>query len=101
VIDARRGEIFTRVREGEPTCLRPEELEVEPGRTYVGDGAVGYRDLIEGAGGLVPEDPDLHIPWARHHAILATEFGSTDTLEPLYLRVPDAEQTLRAGKLRL
>jgi tRNA threonylcarbamoyladenosine biosynthesis protein TsaB len=95
VIDGRRGEIFT-LLEGEPVCLRPAELEVESGRTYLGDGAVRYRAVFEHKGGLVPPDEDtLHIPWARHHAALARDFGPAELAEPIYLRVPDAERTLR------
>src|ERR687887_1153123 len=45
VIDARRREVFALVA-GEARCLAPAELEVEPGRTYVGDGAVRYRAVI-------------------------------------------------------
>jgi len=95
VIDARRGEVFTRSR-GEAVCVAAEKLEVEPGRTYVGDGAVRYRERIEAASGQVPGDEDLHVPWARRHAALATDFGSADRLEPIYLRVPDAERNLAA-----
>ena len=93
VVDARRGEVFTLV-DGEPACLAPEDVSVEPGRTYVGDGAVRYREILERAGGLVPEDDDAHVPWARHHAALATNFGPADRIEPIYLRVPDAERSL-------
>src|SRR5581483_9911951 len=53
VIDARRREIFTLV-DGEPRCLAPSELEVERGVTYVGDGAVRYRGVLEEQGGVVP-----------------------------------------------
>lgn len=95
VIDARRGEIFTLV-EGRPACLRPEELAIAPGRTYVGDGAVRYRSVLEQAGALVPPDDDsVHVPWARLHAALARDFGPAELAEPLYLRVPDAERALQ------
>ncbi len=93
VIDARRSEVF--VLNGEARCVRPEELAVEHGRLCVGDGAVRYRDLLEEAGALVPaEDDPRHIPWARHHAALAESFGAAELVEPIYLRVPDAEQAL-------
>jgi tRNA threonylcarbamoyladenosine biosynthesis protein TsaB len=94
VIDARRREVFTLV-DGEPACVAAEALVVEPGRTYVGDGAVRYRERIEAGGGSVPPDdaPD-HVPWARHHAALAREFGAADEARPIYLRVPDAERAL-------
>jgi hypothetical protein len=32
------------------------------------------------------------VPHARHHALLAREFGPAREIEPLYLRIPDAEQ---------
>jgi tRNA threonylcarbamoyladenosine biosynthesis protein TsaB len=95
VIDARRGEIFT-IIDGVPSCIRPDALIVEAQRTYVGDGALRYRDVIKGGGGVVPPDDDaVHIPWARHHAALAREFGPAELAEPLYLRVPDAERALQ------
>lgn len=95
VIDARRGEVFTLVN-GAPECLKPDELSVEAGRQHVGDGAVLYRGVIEGRGGVVPPDDDpVHVPWARHHAALAGEFGPAELAEPVYLRAPDAERALR------
>jgi len=94
VIDARRGEVFTLVG-GEPVCVPASELQVEQGRAYVGDGAARYRDEIAGAGGIVPpDDAPEHVPWARHHAALAREFGPGEAAEPIYLRVPDAEKAL-------
>ena len=95
VIDARRGEVFTLI-EGEPRVLRPEDVPVESGILCVGDGAVRYRALIERAGGEVPDDSsDVHVPWARFHAALATEFGPAELATPVYLRVPDAERALQ------
>jgi hypothetical protein len=45
----------------------------------------------------VPADgEDLHVPWARHHAALAADFGPAERAEPIYLRLPDAERGLRA-----
>jgi tRNA threonylcarbamoyladenosine biosynthesis protein TsaB len=88
VIDARRREVFVPTR-----AERPEEVEVE-GRLCVGDGAVRYRELLEGRGAEIPPDDDpRHVPHARHHAGLARDFGPPEAVEPLYLRVPDAEQT--------
>src|SRR6266540_5856799 len=70
-IDARRREVFA-VVDGEPRCLAPGDLEVVAGRTYVGNGAVRYRGVIESAGGVVPPDrSELHLPRARFHAALA------------------------------
>ena len=94
VIDGRRGEIFT-LDDGVPVVLRPEQLAVEPGRLYVGDGAVLYRRELGARGAEIPADDDSrHIPWARHAAALAKDFGPADRAEPIYLRVPDAEKAL-------
>ncbi|MGE5274247.1 MAG: tRNA (adenosine(37)-N6)-threonylcarbamoyltransferase complex dimerization subunit type 1 TsaB [Verrucomicrobiota bacterium] len=94
VIDARRGEIFV-LAGGQGRCLAPDELDVEAARTYVGDGAVRYRETIEAAGGVVPaDDSELHLPRARFHARLAGEGGPAERVEPVYLRVPDAERAL-------
>src|SRR5581483_376139 len=92
VIDARRREVFTLVA-GEPRCLAPGKLAIEPGREHVGDGAVRYRATIETAGGAVPPDDDeRHLPRARFHAQLAGPGGAAELVEPVYLRVPDAEK---------
>ena len=96
VIDARRREVFALVG-GEPRCLQPSELEVPAGTVCVGDGAVRYRELLETAGAVVPpDDDDAHVPRAVQHVRLATGFGPAEAVEPLYLRVPDAERTVRA-----
>ena len=88
--------MFTEINlDGAPACLAAGDLRVEPGRPYVGDGAVLYRGQIEAAGGTVaPDDAPEHVPWARHHAVLARGFGAADEAQPIYLRVPDAEKAL-------
>jgi tRNA threonylcarbamoyladenosine biosynthesis protein TsaB len=92
VIDARRREVFT-LLEGEPAVLAPAELAIEPGRSYVGDGARRYREVVEAAGGEVPpDDSELHLPRARFHAALAKEFGLPEAVEPMYLRIPDVDR---------
>lgn len=89
VIDARRKEVFA-LLDG-PRCLAPDELELEPGTVCVGDGAARYRALLEQKGADVPpDDSELHLPWARHHAALAEGFGPAEEVEPMYLRLPDA-----------
>jgi tRNA threonylcarbamoyl adenosine modification protein YeaZ len=94
VVDARRREVFTLV-DGEPRCLAPAELAIEAGREHVGDGAVRYRATIEAAGGVVPPDDDeRHLPRARFHAQLAGRGGAAELVEPVYLRVPDAEKAV-------
>ena len=92
VIDAKRGEVFALVG-GEPRCLNPADLEPASGALCVGDGAVRYRSILEEQGAVIPPDEsDQHVPRARFHALLARDFGPADAIEPLYLRVPDAEK---------
>jgi tRNA threonylcarbamoyladenosine biosynthesis protein TsaB len=92
VIDAKRREVFV----PGPRAVAPGDLEVEPGTTHVGDGAVRYRDVLERAGAVVPADDDeRHVPWARFHARLAGDFGPAELVEPLYVRLPDAVEAAR------
>jgi tRNA threonylcarbamoyladenosine biosynthesis protein TsaB len=92
VVDAGRREVFTLV-DGAPAASAPDELLVEPGTTCVGDGAVRYREALEALGAKVPpRESELHVPRARFHAELAREFVDPETVEPFYLRLPDAEQ---------
>jgi tRNA threonylcarbamoyladenosine biosynthesis protein TsaB len=94
VIDARRREVFT-LLDSEPVVLAPGDVVFEAGAVLVGDGAVRYRGLLEEKGAVVPLDSDeRHLPRARFHAALAGELGSVDLIEPLYLRVPDAERNI-------
>ena len=89
VIDARRREVFVPGR-----VLAPAELEVEPGTLHVGSGAVRYRTVLEAVGAEIPPDDDeRHLPRARFHAELAGAFASAEEVEPLYLRLPDADRT--------
>jgi tRNA threonylcarbamoyladenosine biosynthesis protein TsaB len=90
VVDAGRREVFTLV-DGRPTVCSPHELEADA--LYVGDGALRYRSVLEERGARIPPDGDeRHVPRARFHAELAREFGPADAVEPLYLRIPDAER---------
>jgi len=94
VVDAKRREVFALVG-GEPRVLTPQELPLNGG-LCVGDGALRYRSLLEERGAVVPPDDDeRHLPRSRFHAALAGEPGSVDQLEPLYLRVPDAERNVQ------
>ena len=91
VVDARRREVFV---EG-PRAVAPDDLDLAPGTVCVGNGAVRYRATLERMGAEVPPDKDRrHVPHARLHAALAHEFGPVDAIEPLYVRVPDAEASL-------
>jgi len=92
VVDAGRREVFTLV-DGNPAVAAPGELRIEPGTTCVGGGAVRYREVLEALGAKIPpRDSELHLPRARFHVELAREFVDPETVEPLYLRLPDAEQ---------
>ena len=74
-----------------PLALAPDDLELEPGTTCIGSGAVRYRATLERKGALVPPDDDpVHLPHARLHASLARDFGPADDLLPVYVRAPDA-----------
>jgi tRNA threonylcarbamoyladenosine biosynthesis protein TsaB len=95
VIDARRREVFT-LEAGEARVRLPNELSLDPGTVCVGDGAVRYRTVLEATGVVVPpNESELHVPRARFHAQLAREFGPAEGVEPIYVRVPDAERALR------
>ena len=97
VIDARRREVFT-LMDGKPVAALPYELgnTVLQGRTCVGDGAVRYREVLEAAGAEIPpDDSELHVPRASVHARLARDFGPAELVEPVYVRVPDADRPKR------
>lgn len=90
LIDARRGELFALDDEGSALVADPADVaaRLRPGMPCVGDGALSYRALLEGAGADVPPDDDpRHAPGAVALARLA----SGDAPEPLYVRRPDAE----------
>jgi len=92
VVDARRREVF--VLQDEPQVLEPGELRLAPGTVCVGSGAVRYRSVLEALGAEIPPDSDeRHLPRARFHAQLARDFGPAEEVEPLYLRIPDADRT--------
>ena len=95
LVDAKRREVFT-LLDGEPRVLAPQEIPLDAGTLCVGDGAKRYRALLEERGAVVPPDDDeRHLPRARFHVQLAGEPGPVDELEPLYLRVPDADRNMR------
>ena len=97
VIDARRREVFTLI-DGRPVAVAPDQLgnTVLLGRVCVGNGAVRYRDVFEQAGAEVPpDDSELHVPRAGIHARLATDYGPAELVEPIYVRAPDADRSLK------
>ena len=94
VVDAKRREVFT-LLDGEPQVLLPAELPLGEDTVCVGDGATRYRQQLEERGAVVPPDDDeRHVPRARFHAQLAGELGDVELIEPLYLRVPDADRNV-------
>lgn len=89
VIDARRGEVFV----PGPLAVPPEKLTPPRGAVCVGSGARRYREVLLARGADVPaDDSALHVPHASHHASLAHAFGPADLVEPVYVRLPDAER---------
>jgi tRNA threonylcarbamoyladenosine biosynthesis protein TsaB len=94
VVDAGRREVFTVSESGVPLCSSAQELQLDPGTVCVGDGALRYRTALEELGAEIPPDGDgRHLPRARFHVELARDFGSAELVEPLYLRIPDAERS--------
>ncbi len=88
VVDARRREVFV----PGPRAVAPDDLDLELGTLCIGSGAVRYRATLEHKGALVPPDGDeLHVPRARLHASIAGAYGPVEAIEPIYVRVPDAE----------
>jgi tRNA threonylcarbamoyladenosine biosynthesis protein TsaB len=95
VIDARRGEAFTGGPHIPPGVLTPDRLaEIAGGHLAVGDGAIKFRHVLEVAGATVPADDSvLHRVSALWHCRLAETAPARPlgAVQPLYLRVPDAE----------
>jgi tRNA threonylcarbamoyladenosine biosynthesis protein TsaB len=93
VIDARRGEAFVAGTGLAPAVIQPEELGVlASGRLAVGDGAIKFRAELERGGAVVPPDDDqLHEVQAAFHCLLGAQITQPKPVQPLYLRVPDAE----------
>jgi tRNA threonylcarbamoyladenosine biosynthesis protein TsaB len=105
VLDGYRGEVFVALYGAagetlwEPAVMRPEALaerlaDVSPPPSVAGSGAVRFRHELEGAGGIrIPDDADpIHRVAARHICALAAAGKGSDSLEPIYLRPPDAER---------
>jgi tRNA threonylcarbamoyladenosine biosynthesis protein TsaB len=105
VLDGYRGEVFVALYAAdgatvwEPAVMRPEALaerlgQVEAPPSVGGSGAIRFRDELEGAGGIrIPDDADpVHRVAARHVCALAAAGTGSESLEPTYLRPPDAER---------
>ena len=105
VLDGYRGEVFVALYDAagatlwEPAVMRPEELaerlgQVSEAPSVGGSGAIRFRHELEGAGGIrIPDDADpVHTVAARHICALAAAGKGSESLEPIYLRPPDAER---------
>ncbi len=110
-IDARRGELFTAFyrqvpgglqRVGEPAVMTPDDLYANLQATgteclVVGDGALRYRDQLDGMTKVEIADESLAYPSASslvalaHARALREEFVQPGEIAPMYLRRPDAE----------
>lgn len=109
--DARRGEVFTAnyrsvpggvQRVSEPDVATPDELAGSLMATseevlMLGDGAIRYHDVFSGISHVDFAGKSLQYPSARslvdlaHPRALREEFVMPAEIEPLYLRLPDAE----------
>ena len=118
VLDARRGEVFAGgwatadVARAEatpllaPRALAPETLAqaiAEAGGAWlaVGDGAVEFKVALAPSGARIPErDSGRNRVSAVEHCRLASGIapGALEGVQPEYLRLPDAEITLRAAR---
>ena len=103
LIDAKRGELFGALYEGEnslvgPFVARPDEVPARTGeraRTALaaGDGAVRFRSVLEASGvHVAPDDSELHVVRALHVCRLAANVRAEppEAVFPNYLRDPDA-----------
>jgi|SoimicmetaTmtLMB_FD_contig_81_29170_length_1613_multi_2_in_0_out_0_3 tRNA threonylcarbamoyl adenosine modification protein YeaZ len=106
VLDARRGEVFAALytasgeRLWEPFVAAPADLAERvtalslPLRA-AGSGAVRFRQELADRGVDIPDDADpVHRVSARHICALAEAagYGGGDSLDPIYLRPPDAQR---------
>jgi tRNA threonylcarbamoyladenosine biosynthesis protein TsaB len=104
LIDARRGEVFAALYEGDrefwpPLVTRPEDLIEQLGNaaatpSALGDGSIRFRGMLEDAGIPVePDDSQVHV--VRALCVCRLGEGAPDeppeVVLPEYLREPDAK----------
>lgn len=106
VLDARRGEVFAALYSPtgrqlwEPFVASPSDLadrvtELPESPLAAGSGAIRFRQELASRGVDVPDDAaPMHRVAARHVCALAEveADGSGGSLEPIYLRPPDAQR---------
>ena len=106
VLDARRGEVFAALyapngeRLWEPWVATPQALTERLGELpappmAAGPGAIRFRHELASRDVDIPDDADpVHRISARHVCALAEAAGSGDgdSLDPIYLRAPDAQR---------
>lgn len=106
LLDARRGEVFAALysprgeRLWEPLAATPEALaarlvDLPAPLRAAGSGAVRFRQELADRDVDIPDDADpVHRVSARHICALAeaTGYGGGDSLDPIYLRPPDAQR---------
>lgn len=106
LIDAKRGELFAALYEGDaelwpPFAGPPEEVarhvgeagwERSPRLLAAGDGSLRFRETLE-AGGIAISDSQAHVVRALHVCRLAGRVAATppEAVLPNYLREPDAK----------
>jgi tRNA threonylcarbamoyladenosine biosynthesis protein TsaB len=104
LIDARRGEVFAALYEGDrefwpPLVMPPDELVQQLGNASVtplaaGDGSIRFRVTLEEGGiPVAPDDSEAHVVRALHVCRLAREAPdeAPEAVLPEYLREPDAK----------
>ena len=103
VVDARRREVFAALHgpDGDaiwpPLVAPPEELAervaaLSESPLAAGDGALRFRRELEAAGAeVLAGDEPAHRVSARHVCLLAHDPAPLESIEPIYLRRPDAE----------
>lgn len=105
VLDGFRGEVFAALysaageRIWEPLVCRPGELaervaQLRAPPSVAGPGAVRFRHELARNGVRIADDSDpVHRVAARHVCAIAAADGAEDgSLDPIYLRPPDAER---------
>ena len=105
LIDAKRGEVYAALYEGDAERWPPAALDVEElvkrlrderaTPLAAGDGSLRFRDELEAAGvAVAPPDSPLHVVSAGHLCRLAraTPDAAPEQVVPDYLREPDAVQ---------